>query len=121
MSFTSGAGKPKKPEKYDAAEDAEFEAKFNAAIATSPEARAAWERFQRELAAIGKRLTNALRRAGFEGEVNWQLMMAAWRSLGLPIEDFGRSHFGHLIRLLEARADVLDEIRGRGNPTSLLL
>lgn len=97
------------------AEAVELEARFK--FAASP---AALE-FQRSLAAHSKRLTNALRRSGFTGEPSWQILMAAWRSVGLPIQDFGRSNTHDLIGVLEAKLKVLDRIKDRGNPTSRLL
>src|ERR1035441_6898400 len=62
------------------------------------------------------RLNAVLRRAGFEGEVTWRMLMKAWKSVGLPPGAFGRAFDGDLIEVLEAKASVLDRIRG-GFPT----
>jgi hypothetical protein len=117
MNFTgAAANQSEKPET-----DAEFEARMNAILAASPKSRAIWEDFQDTVAAGNRRLSDALRRAGFDGEINWQTLMAAWRSAGFSVEDFGRLQPRDLIEVLEAKANVLERIRDRGNPTSELL
>lgn len=97
-----------------------FEARFNAMLDASPEARVAWEEGRRALFDViaegNKRLKDALRRAGFEGEVTWPLLMKAWREMGMPVENFAPAFFGHLIRLLEARATVLEQTNAGAGP-----
>jgi hypothetical protein len=101
---------------------AEFEAQANALLEASPENRATWNKFQRFVATNGERLMNALKRNGFEGEPSAKTLMAAWRSVGLPIEDFGRSSSPYdLIEVLEARANIRERTHGFGAPTSPLL
>lgn len=81
----------------------------------SPKVRAAWK----ETAALSTRLIDVLERLGIHGELGWPQLMKAWCSVNLPKEDFARmaSPFD-LIPVLEAKADLLDGIRNRGNPTS---
>ncbi len=65
-----------------------------------------------------RRWTIALKRLGFTGKIDWPTLIAAWRCVGLPIEDFGRSDRRGLLELLEAKANVLDGIWAHGKPTS---
>jgi hypothetical protein len=105
------------------AEEAEFAARFNAQTAADPKARAASEAFQRAGAAHYKRSMNVLRRLGYKGELGWPMLMQAWRDVGLSIESFGRcsDYINDFIRLLEAKADLMEKTSKGGSPTSELL
>jgi hypothetical protein len=120
---TAASSVAKQPE---ADSDRDTFAQFNADIeALPPEERARVDEVARRLIRIlsdeAKHLKSLLERLGIKGELGWPTLMAAWRSVNLPIEDFGRSNFRDLIEILEPKVRVLDRNRDRGSPTSRLL
>jgi hypothetical protein len=82
--------------------------------ASSSKWRAINEECQRLITSGDTRMKSALTRCGFEPDVSLRNLMAAWRSLGFSIEDFGASHPVDLIEVLEAKARVLERIQARG-------